>query len=118
MMVKPSRSASASIASASVSPPALSSLILTASYLPTRAASEARSCALSSAQTGMARPQVAQCLVLRLGQRLLHQNHAGPGAGFEIGGEVAFAPPFIGVDDQDRRGAAARTAAMRSPSPP
>ena len=59
MMAKPAREASATIASASVSPPALSSLMLTTSYLPASAGNEVRSCALSSAQTGIGRLMVA-----------------------------------------------------------
>ena len=74
----------AAIASASVRPPALSSLMLTASYLPASAASEARSCALSSAQTGIVRWMSARHRRRSLRQRLFDQRDAGLGAGGEI----------------------------------
>ena len=52
MIPKPSRRAASASASASVRPPVLSSLMFTASYLPRSAGRLARSCTLSSAQTG------------------------------------------------------------------
>ena len=51
MISNPSACAASAIASASVHPPVLSSLILTASYLPTSDDSDALACTLSSAQT-------------------------------------------------------------------
>ena len=100
MMAKPARSASAAIASASVSPPALSSLMLTASYLPASAGNEAT---VVHALVGADRDRPldgGQRLVAALRQRLLHQHHAGWRAGGEIGGEVALVPALIGIDDQ------------------
>src|SRR5512146_1656590 len=90
--VKSSRRASLAIASASVRPPALSSLILTASYLPASAGSEARSRALDG----------REFLIGILRQRLLDQHHSGSGTGGEMRGEIASGPAFVGVDDQRR----------------
>jgi hypothetical protein len=66
---KPMASAAAASASASVRPPALSSLMFTASYFPTSPASEARSCTLSSAHTGIARAAVASAASAAAGRR-------------------------------------------------
>ena len=120
MMVKPRRSASAASASASVSPPVLSSLMLTASYLPTSASSDARSCTLSSAQTGIGALDAGERGVAAFGQRLLDQRHAGIGAGREILRQIVGRPALVGVDDQlgPRRGAAHRGDPAPSPSPP
>jgi len=55
MSVNPSRSASSAMLIASVNPPVLSSLMFTASYLPTSDDSDALAWTLSSAQMGIGR---------------------------------------------------------------
>ncbi len=74
--------------------------MLTASYLPTSAASEAsRVHALVGADRQRPR-HVQQRIVAIGGQRLLDQRNAGLCAGGEIAGEIVRRPAFVGVDDQ------------------
>ena len=120
MMAKPRRSASAASASASVRPPVLSSLTLIASYLPASASSEARSCTLSSAQTGIGRFMRASAASRPSGSGCSISVTPAFGAGREILREIVCAPSLIGVDDElgFRRGAPHRRDPLASSASP
>ena len=111
MIARPRRSASVASASASVSPPVLSSLMLTASYFPASASSDARSCTLSSAQTGIGRAIDASASSSAGRQRLLDQRDAGLRAGARFSARL-FCPSSLRWHRRSARRAAppARTA--------
>ena len=115
MIVKFCRCASAAMASASVSPPALSSLILTASYFPASAGKRSAVVNALVGADGNGPLHVRQRLIFSVGQRLFDQRNTGFGAGREIGGEIVVVPALIGIDDQRRiwRSGANRGDAMR-----
>src|SRR5262249_7450578 len=100
MSSNPSTRASAASASASVSPPALSSFIFTASYLPTSALSVARSWTLSSAQIGTvwAMSASAPSAAAGSGWSISVTPAAPPTA--RVSAQISGGPAFVGIHDQ------------------
>ena len=117
MSVNPSRSASPAMTSASVKPPVLSSLMLTASYLPTSAGSETRPCTLSSAQIASGRAMRASASSLAAGNGCSTSVTPACAQAARFVARSSAVQPSLASTMSSARGDARRTAAMRAGSP-
>jgi hypothetical protein len=109
MIRKPCRFASSASASASVSPPALSSLILMASCIPQSRSRSARVRQDSSARSGIGR---ASALSAWAGFGCSISARLKSASNRHVFARLSLAPALVGIDNA--AGAACRTARIRS----